>query len=117
MFKYDGLDYRHWDTWNEGKYNHVFFKENKDGAVGIDILKGETFDSPQNLWVMKIFSPDSKSIICIQEKAGTQYAISTNTDLYRYNLATGITINRTADNLGYDVAPQFSQQETLVIYK
>jgi hypothetical protein len=21
---YDGLNYRHWDTWNEGKYNHVF---------------------------------------------------------------------------------------------
>jgi hypothetical protein len=26
---YDGLNYRHWDTWNEGKYNHVFYKEKK----------------------------------------------------------------------------------------
>jgi hypothetical protein len=26
---YDGLDYRHWDTWNEGKFNHVFYKENE----------------------------------------------------------------------------------------
>ena len=26
---YNGLDYRHWDTWNEGKFNHVFYKENK----------------------------------------------------------------------------------------
>jgi hypothetical protein len=26
---YDGLDYRHWDTWNEGKYNHVFLKKIK----------------------------------------------------------------------------------------
>ena len=24
---YDGLDYRHWDTWNEGKFNHVFYKD------------------------------------------------------------------------------------------
>src|SRR4051812_38104905 len=40
---YNGLDYRHWDTWNEGKFNHVFYKENKEGATGIDILKGETF--------------------------------------------------------------------------
>ena len=29
---YDGLDYRHWDTWNEGKFNHVFYKENKEGC-------------------------------------------------------------------------------------
>lgn len=21
---YNGLDYRHWDKWNEGKFNHVF---------------------------------------------------------------------------------------------
>ena len=46
---YNGLDYRHWDKWNEGKFNHVFYKENKEGSVGIDILKGEIFDSPQNL--------------------------------------------------------------------
>ena len=44
---YNGLDYRHWDTWNEGKFNHVFYKENKDGAVGTDIMKGENFDAPQ----------------------------------------------------------------------
>src|SRR5436190_18600454 len=44
---YNGLNYRHWDTWNEGKFNHVFFKENKEGATGTDILKGENFDSPQ----------------------------------------------------------------------
>ena len=44
---YNGLDYRHWDTWNEGKFNHVFYKENKEKGVGIDILKGENFDSPQ----------------------------------------------------------------------
>jgi hypothetical protein len=32
------------------KYNHVFYKE-KEGATGIDIQKGENFDSPQNLLV------------------------------------------------------------------
>jgi dipeptidyl aminopeptidase/acylaminoacyl peptidase len=109
---YDGLDYRHWDTWNEGKFNHVFYKENKEGAIGIDILKGEAYDSPQKPFGGDedyIWSPDSKSIVYVaKKKGGTQYATSTNTNLYQYNLETGITTNRTEDNLGYDVGPQFS---------
>lgn len=109
---YDGLDYRHWDTWNEGKFNHVFYKENKDGATGIDLLKGEAYDSPQKPFGGDedyIWSPDSKSIFYVsKKKAGTQYAISTNTNIFEYNLETGKTVNRTEENLGYDVAPQFS---------
>lgn len=109
---YNGLDYRHWDTWNEGKFNHVFYKENKEGAVGIDILKGENFDSPQKPFSGDedyIWSPDSKSIFYVsKKKAGTQYAISTNTNIFEYNLETGKTVNRTEENLGYDMAPQFS---------
>ena len=109
---YDGLNYRHWDTWNEGKFNHVFYKENKEGAVGIDILKGENFDSPQKPFGGDedyIWTPDSKSILYVsKKKAGTDYAASTNTNIFEYNLETGKTINRTEENLGYDTAPQFS---------
>ena len=109
---YNGLDYRHWDTWNEGKFNHVFYKENKEGAEGIDILKGENFDSPQKPFGGDEdynWSPDGKSIVYVcKKKAGTQYALSTDTNIYEYNLETGKTINRTEGNLGYDTAPQFS---------
>ena len=109
---YNGLDYRHWDTWNEGKFNHVFYKENTSGAVGIDILKGENFDSPQKPFGGDedyMWSPDGKSIVYVcKKKAGTAYALSTDTNIYEYNLETGKTINRTEENLGYDTAPQFS---------
>ena len=109
---YDGLNYRHWDTWNEGKYNHIFYKENKEGATGVDILKGENFDSPQKPFGGDedyIWSPDSKSILYVsKKKAGTDYAVSTNTNIFEYNLETGKTSNRTEENLGYDTAPQFS---------
>jgi dipeptidyl aminopeptidase/acylaminoacyl peptidase len=109
---YDGLNYRHWDTWNEGKYNHVFYKENKENAVGIDIMKGENFDSPQKPFGGDedyIWSPDSKSILYVsKKKAGTDYAVSTNTNIFEYNLETGKTSNRTEENLGYDTAPKFS---------
>jgi len=109
---YNGLDYRHWDTWNEGKFNHVFYKENKEGAQGIDILKGERFDSPQKPFGGDEdynWSPDGKSIVYVcKKKSGTEYALSTDTNIYEYNLETGKTINRTEGNFGYDTAPQFS---------
>ena len=109
---YNGLDYRHWDTWNEGKFNHVFYKANLENSVGIDIMKGENFDAPQKPFGGDedyIWAPDSKSIVYVsKKKAGTAYAISTNTDLYEYNLETGKTENRTESNLGYDTNPSFS---------
>jgi dipeptidyl aminopeptidase/acylaminoacyl peptidase len=43
-----------------------------------------------------------------KKKAGTQYAISTNTNIYEYNLASGKTTNRTESNSGYDTNPAFS---------
>jgi dipeptidyl aminopeptidase/acylaminoacyl peptidase len=109
---YDGLDYRHWDTWNEGKFNHVFYKETTKGAVGVDILGAAAFDSPQKPFGGDedyIWSPDSKRILYVsKKKEGTQYAVSTNTNIYDYSLETGQTTNRTEGNLGYDQSPTFS---------
>jgi dipeptidyl aminopeptidase/acylaminoacyl peptidase len=114
---YNGLDYRHWDTWNEGKFNHVFYKENKDGAVGTDIMKGENFDAPQKPFGGDedyIWAPDGKSIFYVCKKqAGTAYAVSTNTDIYQYDLASGKTTNKTEFNLGYDTRPSFSPNGNL----
>ena len=109
---YNGLDYRHWDTWNNGTHNHVFYAENKEKATTIDIMKGENYDAPQKPFGGDedyIWSPDSKSIIYVcKKKEGTAYAISTNTDLYEYNLESKTTKNLTESNLGYDTNPVFS---------
>jgi dipeptidyl aminopeptidase/acylaminoacyl peptidase len=43
-----------------------------------------------------------------KKKFGTAYAVSTNTDLYEYNLETKTTKNLTENNLGYDTNPAFS---------
>ena len=114
---YDALDYRHWDTWNEGKHNHVFYKSTAKDAVGIDIMKDEPFDAPQKPFGGDedfIWSPDGLKIIYVsKKKVGTEYAISTNTDLYEYDLASKKTKNLTEENLGYDTAPQFSPDGNL----
>lgn len=115
---YNGLDYRHWDTWNEGKHNHVLLAINKPGkAKPMDIMKDEPFDCPQKPFGGDedfIWSPDSKSVIYVcKKKSGTDYAISTNTDLYEYNIETKETKNLTESNLGYDTNPVFSQTGNL----
>lgn len=109
---YNGLNYRHWDTWNEGSYNHVGFSEVDKEKSFVDIMKDEPFDSPQKPFGGDedyVWSKDGKSIIYVcKKKSGTAYAISTNTDLYEYNLETKITTNLTESNLGYDTHPTIS---------
>ncbi|MEZ4787091.1 MAG: prolyl oligopeptidase family serine peptidase [Flavobacterium haoranii] len=107
---YNSLDYRHWDTWNEGAHNHVFITDEKGNET--DILINEPFDCPQKPFGGDedyIWSPDGSKVIYVSKKKfGTEYAISTNTNLYEYDIASKTTKNLTEDNLGYDVAPQFS---------
>ena len=44
---YTSLNYRHWDTWEDGKFSHIFIARNKPGALAIDIMEAEPFDCPQ----------------------------------------------------------------------
>jgi dipeptidyl aminopeptidase/acylaminoacyl peptidase len=115
---YEALHYRHWDTWSSGEYNHVFFKSVSDeGDEETDIMSGEPYHCPQIPFGGAedyIWSPDSKKIIYVAKKLfGTQYALSTNTDLYEYNLQNGQTTNLTEGMKGYDYQPSFSSRGTL----
>ena len=116
-YVYEGLDYRHWDKDNEGKFNHVFYKENREGAKGVDIMEGEPYYAPQMPFGGSedyIWSADGKTILYVsKKKEGTEYALSTNTDIYEYNLETKITRNLTESNSGYDTNPTLSPQGEL----
>lgn len=114
---YENLHYRHWDTWSDGGFNHVFFRENKDGATGTDIMAGEPYHTPQKPFEGDedyIWAPDGKSIVYVcKKKFGTEYALSTNTDLYQYDIVSKSTKNLTESRLGYDVHPSFSSKGVL----
>ena len=110
---YTALDYRHWDTWNYGDFNHVIYGPvDAPDSTYTDIMKGEAYHCPQKPFGGDedyIWSSDSKSIIYVSKKlSGTKAAQSTNTDIYQYNINTGKTNNLTADNKGYDTHPLYS---------
>jgi Tol biopolymer transport system component len=55
------------------------------------------------------WSPDSKAIAyTCRKKTGKAYTLSTNTDIYLYNLDDKSTVNLTEGMMGYDQCPQFS---------
>jgi len=111
---YDDLNYRHWDSWEDGAFSHVFIN-NVNGTKAsdsIDIMLNEPHDCPQKpsggdedfIW-----SPDGKQVIYVtKKKYGKAYAISTNTDIYSYDLATKQTKNISEGMMGYDINPAFS---------
>ena len=110
---YTDLNHRHWDYFNEGKYNHVFVvnvSEKVENAK--DLLEGKMWDSPQRPFGGAedfVWSPDSTQLLYVTKPlSGAEYAQSTNTDIFAYHLNSGTTKNLTESNKGYDVAPKFS---------
>src|SRR5690606_5913911 len=83
----DGLMFRHWDTWSNGTYRHLFYAPYNNGKLTgepIDVMEGETYDTPLKPFggVAQItWSPDSKSLVYTSKKlTGTDAAYSTNSD-------------------------------------
>lgn len=115
-YVFTSLDYRHWDSFNDGSFNHVFYKDVKSGAE-TDITPQQPYYTPQAPFGGDedyIWGPKGENIYYVSKKlAGTEYATSTNTDIYRYNLETRRTENITADNKGYDTNPSFSKDGAL----
>lgn len=109
----DDLMYKHWDTWVT-EIPHPFIGS-FDGQTVTDlkdIMEGEPYEAPMRPFggvESFAWSPDSKILVYTsRKKTGMEYALSTNSDLYAYNLTTETTTNLTEGMMGYDTNPAFS---------
>ena len=108
------LMYRHWDTWEDGKYSHIFIADYTEGSINnaVDIMENEPYDTPLMPFggIEEItWSPDGNKVAYDCKKLkGKAYTLSTNSDVYIYDLATKETINLSEGMPGYDRSPLFS---------
>ena len=109
----DDLMYKHWDEWVEA-IPHPFVADfdGKTLSNSTDLMAGEPYECPMRPFGGAdafAWSPDSRKLIYVSRKLkGQEYAFSTNSDLYLYDLESGSTKNLTEGMPGYDTDPVFS---------
>ena len=93
------LMYRHWDHYVES-IQHPFVANVDENGIGndaVDILQGEPYECPMEPFggIEQLdWSKDSKSIAyTCRKKTGVAYSISTDSDIYLYNVDTRETKN------------------------
>lgn len=107
------LMYKHWDEWvTTAPHPFVADFDGESISNPVDVMEGELFESP-----MKPFggieqlawnTTSDKIAYTSRKKTGKEYAISTNSDIYVYDLNTKQTTNITEENKGYDTNPTYS---------
>ena len=111
----EDLMYRHWDSWVD-EYPQIFLADMQEGkadiANAVPVLGNEPFECPMRPWggtEQFNFSPDGKKIAyTCRKKTGKEYALSTNSDIYLYDIESRETTNLSEGMMGYDQNPVFS---------
>ena len=116
----DDLMYKHWDEWTETAPHPFLCTFSPESLTAsspkivdcIDLLEGTPYESPMKPFggiEQLAWSPDCKTIAyTCRKKSGLDYAVSTNSDIYLYDIATGTHTNLTEGNGGYDTNPSYS---------
>lgn len=116
---FNDLNYKHWDEYVES-IPHPFVADLTANGMGEvkDIMEGEPYESPMKPFggiEQLAWSQDSKQVAYTsRKKEGLAYALSTDSDIYLYDLESGETKNlcklegEADQHMGYDTNPKFS---------
>lgn len=117
----EDLMYKHWDEWVSTMPHPIIAKVTAQPITeGLDLLAGEPYEAPMRPFngIEDIaFSPDGNLIAyACRKKTGLEYSLSTNSDIYLYNVTTGETTNVSEGLMGYDTNPVFSPDGRSLIW-
>lgn len=121
----EDLMYRHWDNWVDD-YPKIYLASFANGKAdvdnAVDILgEDQPFECPMRPWggVEQFnYSPDAKTIAYTSRKlTGKAYSLSTNSDIYLYDIASKKTTNISEGIMGYDQNPVFSHDGKYVAWE
>ena len=115
----EDLMYKHWDEWTTTAPHPFVADFDGNGISNVkDLLEGEPYESPMKPFggiEQLAWSPASDKVAyTCRKKTGLAYAISTDSDIYEYDLSTGSTTNlcksseQAKEYMGYDTNPQYS---------
>lgn len=116
------LMYKHWDEWvNSVPHPFVADYNGKEISDIKDILNGDPYESPMKPFggiEQLAWDPQGQNVAyTCRKKTGKAYALSTNSDIFIYNLTSGETRNITEENKGYDTNPQFSPDGKMIAWQ
>ena len=129
---YDDLMVRHWDYWDDGSYLHIFAADYKEGKIvnGKDIIGADkAYDAPLAPYFDTAeirLSPDGTQLAyTCKPMTGTEYALSTDSDIFLYDFATEATRNLSKEAaaqgvdkfVGYDKYPVFSPDGKKIAFR
>ena len=110
----EDLMYRHWDHWVT-EIPRTYVATTCNGTItpdnSMDLLGEELFELPTEPFggIEQLdWAPDNRHIAySCRKKTGKEYAFSTNTDIFIYDILTGATVPVTTGG-GYDTDPVWS---------